>query len=192
MAHVDNPSGLTPVRFLNGAPWNGATVLCYVPASDGTAIYPGGLVRLAGSASADGVPSVTGNISTGGVVYGVVVGIEPVTDESTVYRAASTERYLHVCPAEGVAFKVQDDAAGTPAATDIGSVADLTGFTSGSTTFGRSSIEISYATVTASGDGTEDVVILGLWRDPANSIGDNADWLVKLNNLQLVDGFTGV
>lgn len=192
MANVDNPNGLTPVRFLNGAPWNGATVTCYVGTGDSTAIYPGGLVALAGSASADGVPSVTGNISTGGVVYGVVVSVHPVTEDSLTYRAASTERYLEVCPAEGVAFKVQDDGSGAPAATDVGSVADLTGFTSGSTLYGRSSIEIAYSTVTASGDNTEDVVLLGLWRDPKNSFGDNADWLVKLNNLQLVDGFAGV
>lgn len=193
MANIDHPNGLTPVRFLNGAPWNGATVQCYVPSSDSTAIYPGGLVKLAGSADANGVPSVTGNVATGDGVFGVVVHVDPVTDDSTVYRAASTERYLQVCMAEGVAFAVQEDSGGAAlAAANVGNVADLTGFTSGDTTFARSSIEIDSSTATASGDGTEDVVILGLWRSPDNAFGDNAAFLVRLNNLQLVDGFTGV
>ncbi|QDP58762.1 MAG: hypothetical protein GOVbin1573_49 [Prokaryotic dsDNA virus sp.] len=192
MANVDNPNGLTPLRYLNGSPYNGATVLCYVGTGDSTAIYPGGLVKLAGSSDADGVPAVTGNVSTGDGVYGVVQSVLPVTADSLPYRAASTARYLHVIPAELVEFGVQDDGTGTPATTTAGSVADLTGLTSGNTTFGRSTIEISGSTITAAGDGTEDVVLLGLHRVTGNSLGDNAVWRVKLNNIQLVPDFTGV
>lgn len=197
MANADTPRGLTPVRYQGGACYTGAANTYYVPATDSTAIYIGGLVKLAGSADANGVASVTGNITTGDAVVGVVVAFDPSLGagangrDSTIYRVASTERYLMVADDPNLIFSVQDDASATLAATNVGNVADLTGLTSGSTTSGLSSIEISATTATASGDGTEDVLIVGLDRKPDNSIGDNANWLVRLNNHAYIDGNTG-
>lgn len=191
MANSDAATGLKPVRYLSGAPYNGAVNLYYVPSTDNTAIYVGGLVKAAGSADADGVMSVTGNVSTGNAVVGVVVGVKPVTADSTIYRAASTARYVFVADDPNLVFEVQDDAAATPTAGIVGNAADLTGFTSGSTTTGLSSIEISMATVTDSGDGTEDVIIVGLANRPDNTIGNNAKWLVRLNNHFFVDASAG-
>lgn len=192
MANVDAPTGLTPVRHLSGAPYNGAANRYYFAAGDSTAAYIGGLVKFAGSADANGVASVTANVATGDAVIGVIVGIEPVTDESTIYRAASTERYVFVADDPTLVFKVQEDSVGGAlAAANVGNTADLTGFTAGSTTYGYSSIEIDSSTATASGDGTEDVLIVGLWQSPDNAIGTNAKWLVRLNNHAFVDGFAG-
>lgn len=191
MANPDTPRGLTPVGGLNGGPFTGRITRYYVPSSNNTAIYVGGLVKPGGSADANGVMDVTGNVSTGNAVLGVVVGIEPVTQESTIYRAASTERYVWVADDPNTLFSVQDDASSTLAATNVGMTADLTGFTSGSTYTGRSSIEISATTATASGDGTEDVLILGLQQTPDNALGANAMWIVRLNNHFYVDGVAG-
>lgn len=197
MTNADTPRGLRPLRYLNGAPYNGKASMYYVPATDNTAIYVGGLVKPGGSSDADGVMSVTGNVSTGNPVVGVVVGVDPVLGagangrDATIYRAASTERYVYVADDPNILFSVQDDAAATLAATNVGMSADLTGFTSGSTTTGLSSIEISAATATASGDGTEDVVIIGLERRVDNTIGNHADWVVRLNNHFYVDGSAG-
>lgn len=197
MANADTPNGLTPRMYQGGAAYTGAANLYYIPATDGTAVYVGGLVKLAGSADADGVPSVSGNVSTGNQVVGVVTSVDALKgagangQASTVYRAASTERYVHVADDPNLLFEVQDDAASTLAATNIGMTADLTGFTSGSTTTGRSAIEISAATVTASGDGTEDVLIMRLVNAPGNAFGNNANFLVRLNNHQYVDGAAG-
>jgi hypothetical protein len=193
MANADKPAGLRPVRYRNGGVYNGACNRYYVPSGDSTAIYVGGLVKLlAASADADGVMSVTGNVSTGNPVLGVVVGVEAVTQASTPYREASTARYVYVADEQDLLFAVQDDASATPTAANVGNVADLTGFTSGSTTSGLSSIEISMTTATNSGDGTEDVAILGVWNSPDNVIGNNTNWLVRLNNYQPLDGFTGI
>lgn len=192
MANSDNATGLRPVRYQGGAAWSGAANKYYVPSSDGTAIYLGGLVKLAGSADANGIASVTGNVSTGNAVVGVVVGIEPVTADSTIYRAASTERYVLVADDPNLIFEVQDDSVGGAlAAANVGNTADLTGFTSGSTATGSSSIEIDSSTATASGDGTEDVFIVGLVQRGDNEIAANAKWLVRLNNHSMVDGFAG-
>jgi len=192
MANADNAFGLKPVRYLNGAAYNGQCRKYYIPATDTTsAYYVGGLVKPAGSADADGIMSVTGNVSTGDAVLGVIVAVEPVTRESTVYRANSTERYVFVADDPNIIFAIQDDASATLAAANVGNTADLTGFTSGSTASGLSSMEISASTATASGDGTEDVLIMGLHRTVDNSIGDNAVWEVRLNNHFYVDAQAG-
>lgn len=193
MANADSPFGLRPVRYLSGAPYNGAVNKYYVASGDSTAIYVGGLVKPAGSADANGVMSVTGNVSTGNPVMGVVVSVAPVTADSTIYRAASTERYVYVADDPNLLFEVQEDAdAGALAITAVGNTADLTGFTSGSTTTGLSAIEIDTSTATASGDGTQDVMIVGFSQRQDNEVGvANAKVLVRLNNHFAVDGVVG-
>lgn len=191
MANTDNPRGLTMARDGGASANTGAVNRYYVPDTDSTAIYVGGLVKLAGSADADGVPSVTGNVSAGDVVVGVVVASEPVTQDSTVYRAASTARYIMVADDPKQLFEVQEDSVGGALAADnVGQNASLTGFTSGSTATGRSSIELDSST--AATTATLDVAIHRLAPRADNEIGTNAKWLVRLNNHQFVDGTTGV
>ena len=192
MANSDTPRGLMPVRYTSGAPYNSAANKYYVPDTDTTAIYRGGLVKLAGSADANGVASVTGNVASGDAVVGVVVAVAPESADSTTYRAASSERYVMVADDPNLLFEVQEDSDGAAmAAANVGNTADLTGFTSGDTTYGHSSIEIDSSTATAAGDGTEDVLILGLAQREDNAIGTNANWLVRLNNHAFVDGYAG-
>lgn len=198
MANTDNASGLRPVRTGLGSPYNGAANKYYVPASDGTAIYLGGLVKPGGSADADGVMGVTGNVATGDAVVGVVVGIDAMLGagaggrDSTVYRVASTERYVYVADDPNIVFEVQSDGVGGDlVAADIGNTADLTGFTAGSTVTGRSTIEIDTSTATASGDGTQDVVILGVMPRADNEFSTNVKCLVRLNNHFMVDAQAG-
>lgn len=190
MANADAPTGLKPVRYLSGAPYNGAANTYFVPASDSTAIYLGGLVKIAGSADADGVMTVTGNVASGDAVLGVVVGVVPVTCDSTIYRVASTARYVLVADDPNLVFEVQEDSVGGAlAATATGGTAELTGFTSGSTVTGMSAIEIDSSDIGT--DAADDVLIVGLSRRVENEIGTHARWLVRLNNHQFVDGSAG-
>lgn len=191
MANANAPVGLTPLRYLSGAPYNGAANRYFIPSTDGTAAYVGALVKPAGSADADGNMTVTSNVSTGNPVLGPIVAVEPVDQSSTIYRVASTARYVYVADDPNLVFEVQDDGVSATAATDIGNTADLTGFTSGSTVTGRSSTQVSAASKTASGDGTEDVLIIGLTERSTNALGVNAKLLVRLNNHFFVDGVAG-
>jgi hypothetical protein len=131
--------------------------------------------------------SVTGNVATTNLILGVVVSFDPVMgagaaqNASTLYRATSTERYCYVVDDPRVLFSVRDDATAPRTAGDVGSTADLAGFTSGSTVTGLSAIEIS-ATSAGATTGDEDVMIMGLDRYPGNTIGVHADWLVRLIN----------
>lgn len=192
MANADASRGLQPVNTGGAGTFSGKVTKYHVASTDSTAIYVGGLVKLSGTGDANGVPGVTGNVSTGDAVVGVMVGAIPNTRDSAVYREASVDRYILVADDPNQVFEIQDDSVGGDlAVTNIGNTADLTGFTGGSTTTGLSSMEIDSSTATASGDGTEDVLILGLAQREDNSIGTNANWLVRLNNHQFVDGVAG-
>lgn len=193
MANTDTPMGLRPIRYLSGAPYNGAVNRYYIPSSDSDGnVYIGALVKLAGSADANGIPTVSANVATGDQVVGVVVAVEAVTFDSTIYRADDTARYVLVADDPNLIFEVQEDSVGGALTADsTGNTADLTGFTSGSTSSGRSAIEIDSNTATATGDGTEDVLILRLAQRPDNAIGTNAVWEVRLNNHEYVDGTGG-
>ena len=186
MANVNNANGLTPAWGLTGG-YPGRIDRFYT--TDATAIYVGGLVKPAGTSDANGVMEVTGNVATGADVLGVVVGVEMETRDSLLYKAASTNRYVYVCTDPNMIYEVQEN--GTGAATDAGNVCDLTGFTSGSTSTGRSAIQISSTAKSAGGDGSEDVVMIGLVQRPNNAFGANARWLVKLNNSYWKDSSVG-
>lgn len=194
MANVDAAFGLRPKRYLSGAPYNGATNRYYIPATDtNAAVYVGGLVKLTGGADSNGIPVVTGNVSTGDAVVGVVVAVEPSDDYSTLYRANSTARYVHVADDPNLLYEVQEDSTGAAmAATATGGTAQLTGFTSGSTVTGRSSIEIDSSNLSETADVDDDVLIVRAVQAPDNAIGDYCRWEVRLNNHAFVDAATGV
>lgn len=194
MPNGNAPRGLAPVRYLSGGPYNGAVNRYYVAAGDATAIYPGQLVKFAGSADANGVASVTGNVATGDPVVGVMISpaISDVSTNMLTYRAASTAGYVLVCDDPNVVFEIQEDSVGGAlAVTAVGNVADLIGFTAGSTFTGSSSMQLDSSTATAAGDGTQDVLIVSAVQRADNEIGANAKWLVRLNNHAFVDGNTG-
>jgi hypothetical protein len=181
MANADVPAGLRPIRHRNGAPYNGAVNIYYVPSSDSTAIFIGDAVKSAGSADANGVPSVA-QVAAGNAVRGVVVGVVPVTHESLTYRAASTERYLLVADDPDLVFEVQEDSAGGAlAVTDVGENADIV-VGSGDTFTGKSAMELDSSSHTAS---TAQLRILRLVNRADNEIGTNAKWEVMINEHEL-------
>jgi len=194
MANVDAPFGLRPVRYVSGAPYNGACNRYYIPASDtAAAVYVGGLVKLAGGADADGIPTVTGNVSSGNPVVGVVIGVEPVTADSTMHRVNSTARYVLVADDPNLLFEVQEDSDGGALTVGAaGATCALTGFTSGSATTGRSAIEIDSSGLSETSDTDDDVRIIRLSQKVDNAVGTNAIWEVRLNVHQYVNAAVGV
>ena len=155
MANISNPNGFVPLRMLGGGDWRGLVRTYYVPASDGTAIYVGDVVKhnstggAAGTSAfgmnTEGMPSVirVSGGTTGQDIVGVVVGFSPNPDSlMTKHRAASTLRLVRVCPVEGVIFEAQEDAVTTPiAVTMLGSNFAFT-TTAGSAVTGISAMAI--------------------------------------------------
>jgi hypothetical protein len=173
MANADAPRGFRPIPGPGGT-YSGATVRCAILAADGTATFVGDLVKLSGTASADGYPSVA-QAAVGDLAFGVVVSFEPDrTNLELKYRTASTLRYCNVitCPPTQE-FVVQ--ASGSIAITDVGNDADFV-VGSGDTTTGLSGMELDSANI-----GEDGMIILGIIDRPDNEIGTNADVRVRIN-----------
>ena len=119
MANTSRPKGLVPVKHLNGSTYNGRSTLYYV-ASAADEILAGDVVKLGGSADANGIPSADLCGATD-VPVGVVVGVmhskfDPLgklTTGSTALDlpasaqiAASGSGYILVADAPDVVYEV--------------------------------------------------------------------------------------
>lgn len=197
MANSNTPMGLRPVAHRNGAPYNGAATRYYVPASDGTALYIGDPVVVGGTADANGIMSVVKATAAGGAyMLGPVVAVDPVEGagaggrDSTVYRAASTERYVWVADDPDLVFEIQEDAVGGAlAVADVGLNADwIAGTGSAITGLSGAMLDTSTKATTA----TLQLRILGFSQRVDNEVGvANAKVRVSIN-LHSLRNVTGV
>jgi len=192
MANVDTPFGFKPVRYLSGAPYNGAVNVYSTVTGDATAIFIGDPVTLSGTSS-----TINGQVyadvdqaATTNTVVGVVVGVLPDTRESTVYREASTARRILVADSPDLLFEIQEVSGGTAlTANDIGlNTPFVVG--SGSTVTGISGVELN--NVGEETTATLDVKIVGLVNREDNAVGENAKWYVRLNNHFYANQIAGV
>ena len=177
MANTSIVNGLTPVKHLDGSPWNGATRRYAILAADGTATFIGDAVKHAGTADANGVPAVV-QAAAGDTILGVVVGFEVNPDNLTqLHRLASTLRYALVCDAPDVIYEIQEDNTATFAITMIGENADLV-VAAGSTVTGLSGMQLNTTTHVAT---TAQLRILGVVQSPDNAVSANAKLEVLIN-----------
>lgn len=179
MANENVAFGLKPVRMADGSPYSGGLDMYYMPATNGTALYIGDPVKLAGSADAGGVASVT-HCAAGDTITGVVVGFADAASMTAGYGAASTVRYPLLAHGQDILFEIQEDSVGGAlAAADVGLNADII-VAAGSTYSKRSGVMLD--TSTKATTATLALRIVGLSQRPGNDIGANAKVLVTLNN----------
>lgn len=199
MANANIPSGLSPVGYLNGSPWNGQVRRYYIPSSDTNAYAIGDPVTLAGSADAAGVPSVVlwtaGSgmigpvVGMGGPAFGGMSG-DPTNLNTTVIPATKTKAYyVLVADDPNIVFEVQEVGTGTQlAATDVSLNANLVAGTNNGYISGAM-LDNSTEAVTVG----LDVKLLGLSQSVTpNAFGAYAKWLVKINNHLYAVGHVGV
>lgn len=196
MANADRVSGFNPVGTISGAEYTAAIRKFYIPASDGTAVAVGDVVKTAGSADSKGVPSVA-KAAAGNYVIGVVVAVEvgpsapnSVPNLDRTYRPASTEAYVYVNTDPELLCEIQEDSVGGAlAATSVGLNIEI--IDAGVDTTAQSSgmeIDSSTAATTA----TLMCRLHELVQRPDNEIGTNAKWLVSFNLHELRTQTTGV
>lgn len=201
MANQNRPSGLAPVQYLSGTPWNGGGRVYCIPDTDDTNAYAiGDPVTLAGSSDANGVPTITlATAGTGNAILGAIVsgagamiygGAYGVPADSPIVIPATKTRAYYVLVADdpNIIFEVQEEATGTAlAAADVGLNANLVagannGYLSGwqldRTTPGTGS--------------TLQVKLMRLAQVQNNAFGDYAKWWVKINNHVFATGVTGI
>ena len=198
MANADRPSGLTPVRYLNGTPWNGACTQYHVDSADTSVIAVGDPVKLDGSAHTNGIASVTLGTAAATAV-GVVVAIGSVAGESVYFDPASPgvrvipatktqDYYVAVVDDPNVVFEIQEVSGGTAlTSAAVGLNAD---FVAGTDNGYVSAFELN--NVGEATTSTLNLKLLGLARKPDNAFGEHAKWLVLLNNHSFRTGVTGV
>lgn len=196
MANTQNFWGLRPVKHIGGAPWNGVTEKCYIASGYATALYIGDPVMI--SDEADDAEATAfyssvekATVTDGGIIYGVITSFDDSEDSSTVYRAASTERYANVCVDPTVVYEIRGCGGGTP--TDIfpflnAVMVDGTA----STITGLSGVRLDEGTANApSSDQSNPLLILRAANKPDNELGDYCVWEVLINTHQLRGAATG-
>lgn len=188
MANANASFGLRPINKLSGAPYSGAVKAFSVAAGDGTAIYIGDPVKGAGTSQFINGQTYSDVVqaATGDVITGVVVGVEPVTSSSTIYRAASTQRVVFVNVDPDAEFEIQQVSGGTAlTANDIGLNADFV-VAAGSAYTGMSGVCLN--NVGEATTNTLDLKIIGIVNradnDPGSAVTTGADasrFVVRIN-----------
>jgi len=199
MANPNLARGLIPVRHINGAPYNGAANLYYVPSTYGTALYRGDpVIHVTDASDANGIPTVARATAAGGaymlgVMVGIAMGGDPVvafTDEAVQYHAASTAGYILVADDPDLLFEIQEDSVGGVMTVGAaGRNADLVAGT-GSATTGYSGFMLDSSTLN-----TTNTLQLRIRRPVVRTNNDPtldyAKWLVSIN-LHSSRNLTGV
>lgn len=192
MANANTPLGLVPRKYLSGAPYNGAVNQYAHDSGNAVAIFVGDLVTMTGASSTIGdqiLPNVVQS-ATGDIFQGVCVGVIPITQASTIYSEASTQRIILVADDPNLVFEAQENSGGTPfTANDIGLNCNVI-VGAGSIVTGQSGMELN--TATEATDATLDLKITGFLNAPDNAIGANAKWFVRINRHRFANQIIGV
>jgi hypothetical protein len=194
MANPDTPFGLRPVRYVSGAPYNGAANVYTVAAGNSVRIGIGDPVTTAAVGTAQTVNGVTYldvvRAATGDVITGVVVGVLPDVATDTPYRVGSTLRRLLVADDPNLEFEIQEVSGGTALTlNDMGLNADFV-VADCSTTTGYSNVELNNGT--EAGTNTLDLKIVRFVNRADNAIGEHAKWLVRINRHRHVNQIAGI
>lgn len=192
MANPDIVRGLQPVSNAYGGAYTGGARVYTTASGDATAIFIGDPVKLSGTAQIVNGQTYTdvAQAATTNVVVGVVIGVLADVATSLPYRAASTVRRLLVVDDPNALFEIQEVSGGT--ALTAAAIGLNTPFVvgSGSTVTGYSGVELNNAGEDTTN--TLDLKIIGLSPRENNAVGENAKWLVRLNNHIYVNQTAGV
>lgn len=194
MANNTGAFGLRPIRHIDGSPWNGNTVPCYVSASYATALFVGDPVLLSPTLAEKDTtgtkPTINASAGTAGtLIRGVITSFEPTTRDSLVYNPASTERIANVCMDPTVVYAVRGDGGGTPSKVFPGQNAVLIATAAGSTVTGLSGFHLDEGTTTAPTTTQNFTLhILNILDQADNELADNAVYEVLLNTIENATG----
>jgi len=201
MANTSKINGFRPVKHGNGSPYNGQSNIYYV-ASAGDEILVGDIVKLGGSADANGIASVD-LCGASAVPIGVVVAIinpklDPAGKMSTgsivldlpaaTQIAVGAAGYVLVADAPDIIMEAE--ASGTPAVTDIGlNISHTDGSRTSATVTSPAYLNLATAATTA----TLNFRLLGFVQRVDNEVGASAKMLCGFNVHQFGSvGTTGI
>lgn len=183
MANADRPRGARPIGTLDGSPYNASIRTRPVDSSNATAIFIGDFIKLEDDGNV--APAAAGDTLLG-VCVGVEVDASVSETEHPGYLPASTAGNILVCEGPDVLYEIQEDSAGgAMSKSNIGSNGDIVAGT-GSTVTGQSGHELDSSDVIAK-DGTPasaQLRVIGFVDREDNEVGNNAKWIVLINEHQ--------
>lgn len=199
MANPNKVMGLSPVKYLNGADWDGRGSVYALLTDESNQIAVGDPVKLAGSADANGVPSIT-RATAGATAVGVVlaVGTNPngpwINPNNLALVIAPATKpvvyYAFVADDPNIIFEIQEGGAGANlVVTDVGQNADFVAANPATGTVVSAFYLDNNAHDTTS---TRNLKILRLAPRADNALGLYAKWWVLLNNHSFRTGIAGI
>lgn len=191
MANANKPIGFRPVKHLNGSSFNGQGNMYFVAAGEANNIAIGDLVKLSGTADANGVAGVARISAAGDVYLGAVIGFKPYPSDLTKnYRPASTAYYVYVADSPDIVYEVQADAVVNVA--DVGLNFDPT-VTAATVTGNTAVSNMQIAGATKAVTATLGFKLVGMAQREDNDItSTNAKWLVIPNRHQNANAVVGL
>jgi hypothetical protein len=179
MANTDGAFGLRPVKGKGGEFQQ--NLYGIVPGS--TALYVGDPVKLDSTGTSAGLQTVDIAGDTGALVGAITAIFDDTGFPAKYYPGGSETGYTCLVADNPMQeFVVQEDSGGAALTqADIGLNTNLLAG-SGSTMTGRSGWELDSSDKNTTA--TLQVRILRLYDSPDNAIGDNAKWVVRINNHQ--------
>ena len=202
MPNTSRPKGFTVVKHLSGAPYNGQGNIYYV-SSAADEILAGDVVKLGGSADANGIPTADLCGATD-VPIGIVLGIfqskfDPVGKMTTgavsldlpaaAQIAASGSGYILVADSPDIVMEAETSN-GTPAAADIGlNISHANAARTANTVVSPATLDVGTKATTS----TLNFNLQSFVQRPDNEIGASAKMLVIFNRHQYKSvGTTGI
>ena len=186
MANVARLGGFTPVKHLNGSPYNGQFNLYEIVAGDAGVCNIGDLVKPDSGTATDVYPTVvrlaTSGQVTAGPITGAIVGfvVDPTNLNTPQYRAASTKRYAMVADSPDLIFDCADGGTVPCTLTLIGNNTGVT-CTVGNSTTGVS--PMASGTTAPTTTATLPLKIVGIKKSPDNeSAAASQRLLVTINS----------
>jgi hypothetical protein len=161
------------------------------PAAQASNIFLGDPLVPLGGTDAFGVPLVgLASAGAGNNILGGFIGVcngpagsqYTITRDLPAYRVGSVANYGFICDDPNQLYAVQEDSVGGAITAAIGGFANgnlVAG--AGNTTTAFSGWQLQSSSVTATANPTFQVRLLGVLRGPDNSLGVNADWVVRIN-----------
>lgn len=201
MPNVNAPSGLSPVMYKNGSPWNGQARTYYIASTDVNAFAIGDPVALTGTGDSKGIPGVTlatagsanpvlgAIVGVGGTVYGGPMA-DPNNLNTTVVPATKLRGYyVMVADDPNIVFEIQESiTSATPLTT--AAVTKNANLLAGANSGYMSGWQFNNST-TGTG-ATLQLHLFGLVQRADNTFGAYAKWLCTINTHALANNIAGV
>lgn len=198
MANVNKPMGLTPVKYLNGADWDGRGNVYSVATANATILSPGDPVALTGTADVTGKYPAIARTTPGSGSVGVLlaIGLNPngpfvnPNDLTVMQKPASAVPvyYALVCDSPDVIYEVQESGTNLAIA-DVGLNVNVV-FANPATGVVVSAVMLNNSTKAATA--TLDCKLLRVAPRVDNALGNFCKWWVTLNNHMLAPNTAGI